>query len=67
MGSYFSLVTEKAYFDRFPDDEAYIADDLEYIRKRAELYEVTFEQMLANYRALYDETARAFDLPREGE
>ena len=25
------------------------------------------EQMLANYRALYDETARAFDLPREGE
>ena len=25
------------------------------------------EQMLANYRALYDVTARAFDLPREGE
>ena len=25
------------------------------------------EQMLANYRALYDETACAFDLPREGE
>ena len=25
------------------------------------------EQMLANYRALYDETAQAFDLPREGE
>lgn len=25
------------------------------------------EQMLANYRALYDVTAQAFDLPREGE
>ena len=25
------------------------------------------EQMLANYRALYDETARAYDLPRKGE
>lgn len=57
VGSYFSLVTEKAYFDRFPDDEAYIADDLEYIRKRAELYEVTFEQMLANY--LATETRRS--------
>ena len=25
------------------------------------------EQMLTNYRALYDETACAFNLPREGE
>ena len=25
------------------------------------------EQMLANYRALYDETACSFNLPREGE
>ena len=24
------------------------------------------EQMLANYRALYDETARAFNLPKKG-
>lgn len=49
VGAYFSLVTEKAYFDRFPDDESYMADDMEYIRKRAELYEMTFEQMLAQY------------------
>ena len=49
VGSYFSLVTEKAYYDRFSDDEAYIADDMEYISERARLYEVSFEEMLATY------------------
>lgn len=58
VGTYFSMVTEKAYFDRFDDEASYIADDMEYLRRRAELYEKTFEEVLATYLADGPRTSR---------
>lgn len=67
VGSYFSMVTEKVYFDRFPDEESYIADDMDYVRERAELYEKSFDEMLATYLNTGKRTSRIEGLKPDTE
>lgn len=47
--TYVAMIVDKASFDKYADDEAYIAGDIEYFRQLAEYFEMDFATILAKY------------------
>lgn len=65
--SYVAMIVDKASFDKYATDEAYIAGDIEYFRQLAEYLETDFETILAKYTVKGAARQRATDLKSDTE
>lgn len=65
--AYVAMIVDKASFDEFATDEAYIAGDIEYFRQLAEYFETDFETIHAKYTVTGPSTQQAVGLKSDTE